>query len=401
MVLRSSKAVKRPGKKLSLLPKDAAPVSRLASVFNIDPEISLDTNLDSMEGIVNLVTIASANNVISFDSRSPSFSSPSATQEPDSFSPSPERNTSLSSGASPHYASGLGLGFNPRRRPSLIHRRSSVDPNGGLSFPATVDPARRTRDDSFSSSPLGVNNVNGGFWASNYQGLSALAREQPISPLTLTPSRPGLTRQISSSTETTIASSGTDRKASIPPGVSGRAGSAAWTAPDSWAVKGENGAAEHDTSEEEVEDGATLEELEELESMSTRTRSEMGSIGGDGEQGQRLGLRTTGGPARSGKSARPGTADSKSGQKNVSCVSAGALGRRLMLFRAAVHDSHISTRFDLFDPPCSAHGHRLRTRRDAGEEVSGQLELGTRTLFAREGTWSVARPRLERARELT
>lgn len=354
--LKNSKSVRRPSKKPSLLPKDAVHVSRLATVFNVDPEISLDTNLDSMEGIVNLDAMTSAHGSISLDSRSPSFSSVSPAQEPDNLFPYPERNASLSSGASPRSASGAGFdsSLHPHRRPSLIPRRSSIDPNGGLAFPA-MDPSRRTRDNSFSNSLLGANNGMGGFWAPNHQGLSALAREQPVSPLTLMPSRPSFSREMSSSTVTTIGSAGTDRVASIPPGVSNvRDGLAAWTAPDSWAVKGENGMAEHDSSEEEeeVDDGATLEELEELEEGgSTRARSEIGSIGGDEEPGQRLGLRTMGGPIRSGKAGRPGTADSKSGQKNVSrgraCeIGAGAdglFGREQFMIRIFRPDSTFST----------------------------------------------------------
>lgn len=246
-------------------------------------------------------------------------------------------------------------------------RRGSLDPSGYL-------PSSSPGSDS--SSPVGIPG-SGGFgrkpsignisaasgstsghanaaWAAQ-AGIGSTSHA-PVSPLSITPpgggagGRPGLLRTSSGLSAMHSYNMGTaagqaGRRPSavnfepVPPGsaggsigggstagrhgsgpTAGHPSSGAWTAPDSWAVKAEAGALDHDSSEEEVEDDET-EDLESEGGMSP----DPGHVKtfGAGDDAALVGGRPGTSNGRPGtKSGRPGTADGlrSGGSKPVSVL---------------------------------------------------------------------------------
>lgn len=197
---RSGKVIKRT-KKPAFPPPPlvrASPVPHHVSVYSADPGISLDTNLDSMEGIISLAARQGSRD----DSRNSSFSS-SLYTTPDLGPPTtlvvaPSLNSPV-----PSRAGSLGAPpvWDGRRRtlaPLLgsAGRRASLDPAGGVAFPAL---------DALAGPP---------------------ASPRPASPPRVDPSRDLLPEPASSLPA--VDSSAAREAAAV----------AAWTAPDSWAVKG-------------------------------------------------------------------------------------------------------------------------------------------------------------------
>jgi len=255
--------------------------ARHASVFNVDPNISLDTNMDEMDGIVDM-GIANGTDPNGHTTRANSNAS-SLDDDPGAVYPSD-------------------------RRPSIPPRsaRGDADPHGGVAFP---NPA--------NSFPTNAS-ANAAYWAAQGVGQVGPRGETaaPFSGPTSGHVRPGAVRSASQLSVMTVngGGSGSERRPSWVGGSSnGGAGGAgapkpampqigAWTAPDSWAVKGdEAGALEQDTSDEEdpADDADADEDL-----------SEGGlspAIGGDGR---------TFGAADDPIFGRPGTSNGRPGTKS-------------------------------------------------------------------------------------
>ena len=244
-------------------------------------------------------------------------------------------------------------------------------------------------------------NANGGSnWAS-HAGIGNTT-QSPISPMSVTPptaagaGRPGLLRSVSavSGIQLTAAGAHQHQNGRRPSNVqfeaagpgsgsgsatggsgvgrhgstSGSAGGAvaasagAWTAPDSWAVKAEAGALDHDSSEEEVDEQEELEDLESEEAMSPAHGHVRAFGAGEGEV---VAMGANGRPATSNgrpgtKSGRPGTAD---GMRSATQkpVSPGSMSRavisKLTLVMTAVHDPNLPTRLDVLYPSRASYSH--------------------------------------------
>ncbi|BGP17000.1 hypothetical protein JCM10213_006694 [Rhodosporidiobolus nylandii] len=306
------------------------PTTRHAAVFSADPEISLDFNLDSMEGIVAGAPPApqkgaeSINGDLDHLGRT-SFSSGSLTRSSSSqangrrlslaptsasyHSESPTRGAptphgaasavafwSFGNGAAEKAAKAAALAeANRPSRPPPPPVPVSVPPP--IALPVPLYPASTSSSaavpfrpglGSRTSSALSVNTFNA------VASGQAMRRPSVVAP---------------------AAATGAARAPPLP-SIAAGAGGGAWTAPDSWAVKAEAGASlDHDSSDDEVEDEDEEEELD-LESEATDDRSltldreprAFGSIDADGGAG--LGLRSgSHGTRGMSKSGRPGTAD--------------------------------------------------------------------------------------------
>ncbi|GAA5975300.1 hypothetical protein JCM11641_005929 [Rhodosporidiobolus odoratus] len=327
------KKSKRPSTPSGAGPPRGTPSTRNVAVFSADPEISLDFNLDSMEGIV-----AGA------PPRSRTESYPGGDSEPAGRTSVSSGSLTVSSGSGPN------------------GRRASVAPTSGSYH--SESPRRGAPQPHSQASALAFWSFGSGAneKATKAVALAAANKPPPPPPVPLSvtapapfphpssnassthgaPPRPGLGSRTSSAlsvnTYSTIASGHSMRRPSVvatgvpartatnaPPLPANGAGGGAWTAPDSWAVKAEAGASlDHDSSEEEMDDEE--EELD-LETEASDDRSPtldrdipaFGSM--EGEAGAGSGLRpgTSGGSRGMVKNGRPGTADGegrKAGSKH-------------------------------------------------------------------------------------
>ncbi|SCZ90558.1 BZ3500_MvSof-1268-A1-R1_Chr9g10878 [Microbotryum saponariae] len=338
-------------------PGTTTSVGRQASVFSADPSISLDTDLNNLDGIVNPSAISSPTPLHRSPSLASSFdagmgaaaASPTMNQgrRPSAGMPllmrrmSNERGLGLSGGSGPETLNLSSLGVNAgmsgfRTNGSLsgasgpasfwsngasqpsgtVSPMSEVPPNN-LSLPVTAARAMLSRP-SFvrSSSGLSTRTHTGGNGdvGSNGGPRSVGSGRRPSIAVGQTndPFAPGALA--STPTPTT---SNTTSTAQTGPG--------AWTAPDSWAVKAEMGGMDHDdtSSDEEDEDDDEDNRIEEIESDSAMSpESKPAKVFGYDESG---GLRppTAGGrPVTRG--GRPGTSDGMGGRmaasKSVSSV---------------------------------------------------------------------------------
>lgn len=336
----------------------STPQTNHQNVFTVDPEISLDTNLTSMAGIVNFDIVNSHPPPSASLSRSPSSGSTLDRVE---------HTASTSNGGFPEH-------WNGQRRmsgPMLLagSRRGSLDPNGHLpssspagsetgslpmGIPGSSSGARKQSGGNVSSGGSNSSHPNGNsIWAA-HAGIGSTT-QSPISSMSITPpaggGRPGLLRSASAlsgihtysmamagqngrrpsavnfetsgpgSGAGSAVGSGTGRHNSTSGSGGSQPSAGAWTAPDSWAVKAEAGALDHDSSEEEVEE----EEIEDLESEEALSQAN-GQVRAFGAgEGDVVPMGANGRPATSSgrpgtKSGRPGTADGmrSAGQKPVS-----------------------------------------------------------------------------------
>jgi hypothetical protein len=346
-VSKPAKAVKkskRPTTPLSGAGRNT-PTTRQAAVFSSDPDISLDTNLDSMEGIIagappgpdsagsDAATIARAS--IS----SGSLTRSSSAQAPNGRRPSmaPTSSNSFCESQSPPRP-------RPARRAPPAHAQASSVAFGSKSADSGSKhlPSQPTAF-SKTAPPVPVH----------------MPAPLPFPTSTTSnaiPSRPGMGSRTSSAvsinTFNTVANGEAMRKPSVvgfptngapppPPGKGapvvhlpplGGVMGGAWTAPDSWAVHPEAGASlDHDSSDDDDGDSTDEEHDRETEGsedgMSPLLESKVKAFGAmDDGGGTGLGLRPGTSGTRSGmaRNGRPGTADGegrKGSQKNVRFLS--------------------------------------------------------------------------------
>lgn len=314
MSTKNAKVVKRVKKPMSaatsVVPRTGTPVGRSGTSIgrsgSTDPGlISLDTNFDSMEGIVNL-------GASSINSRDPSLiDGLDGTDRPGGLKPRSPSTASPSSS----------------RRPSLANfkRRTSLDPAGGLSFPNQVDAALlRGRQASAVA----------GFWTANN---AAVPHDHEMSPLTRAVPGSRLSFSLPQTHAVNLDGFGITMSGTSTPGVplppaplSAGIGAAAWTAPDSWAVKGEVGAMEHDSSTDENSNDEEAEEdtiesetgtdpvLDPVDEAEVARPGTAMSVGGN--RNALLTRPTTSASRMAGKSGRPGTADGLGRQQGFKTV---------------------------------------------------------------------------------
>lgn len=266
--------------------------------FKGDPGISLDTDLDSMEGIVNLSAISPTSPEAL--ARNRSLSGGSSVELERIYAGEHHRPSISESLSRSQNGNTQGLGIDS------VVRRGSFAPYYGS--PTDSPTSYRSTGGTSPSSPMSppllgsLNTQSAGgqsFWSTNHASTSAVPlRDQPISPLTTLPkslpSSPNNSNTTSPRTDSafghsnllpppsnipTIAenssSSSNSRTIMMNSSANGAAG-AAWTAPDSWAVKGDAGALEADSSEEEDES----EEEEDLGDLDGEGEEELETISG-------------------------------------------------------------------------------------------------------------------------
>lgn len=227
----------------------STPVARHHSVFTVDPAISLDMNLNSMEGIVNFNALN--NNIGAHGS------------------------LSNVGGYNNDFASGPdGSAFASTQLDRIAgSRRSSVDPAGSDLEPTSSHAANSRRNNSVGGiSSVGSASAGGAHHSVNGSNGAASGM---VSSSAGPPMRPGFLRTssgLSTLQPMTFPKTGADLRrpsAAIASamgggldgagytrgGQPGAVASGAWTAPDSWAVKADaNAMDDHDSSEEDGED---------------------------------------------------------------------------------------------------------------------------------------------------
>ncbi|BGP32802.1 cysteinyl-tRNA synthetase [Rhodotorula toruloides] len=270
---KSSKKSRRPTTPIGAFVTGSSrntPTPRQQAVYPNDPGIALDTNLDSMEGIISFAPSTSAG-VRPTSSHERGFGG--------SVSSGTSGNGLTRSGSGSHasYASN-------GRRPSLAPSYSDAGSRGAHHGQASA---------------VAFWNYGGGATAAEQKSAAKAATLMGTAPPAVpgvpggAPVRPGLGSRTSSQlsitggtatpTQAGMSSSGSTVKGAppVPRGsaaartaavVGGAAGSAgAWTAPDSWAVKTEAGASlDHDSSEDDVDE-------DEMEVMDETEESEPGA----------------------------------------------------------------------------------------------------------------------------
>ncbi|SCV70117.1 BQ2448_1511 [Microbotryum intermedium] len=334
-------------------PGTTTSIGRQASVFSADPSISLDTDLDNLEGIVN----------------------PSAISSPMPLHRSPSLASNFDAGIG---AAAVSPTVNQARRPSagmpLLTRRMSNERGLGLSggagsetlnlsslgANAGTNGARSNGSLSGASGPAtfwnnGVANASDAVSSLSEAPPNNLSSSSPVAAARAMLSRPSFVRSSSGMSMRTHAGGNGDVGSNGAPGSvsSGRrpstavgqtndpcapgalastpapttsnttstaqTGPGAWTAPDSWAVKAEMGGMDHDdiSSDEEDEDEDEDNRIEDIESDAAMSLEfKPAKVFGFDESG---GLRppTAGGrPATRG--GRPGTSDGMGGRMAVS-----------------------------------------------------------------------------------
>lgn len=300
------------------------PVGRHQSVFTVDPEISLDTNLNSMEGIIDFNALNNATNGSNGSNGAPAGALPSST--------SLMRSPSSGSNLEPRDFSSNNVTPDPSNRLSnyshhlLSSRRSSADPSSSDAETIAMGASQYKRDNSLggfssgSGSGIGPLSGIGSLHQHHPQPLTsatpASAAHSSPAPLPSTsgmPARPGILRS-SSGVSTTyanlLAASGHRRPSGVPAltgldgsgagsatggsasGISGLSRGAAaaaaaaasgvaagaWTAPDSWAVKAESNALDHDSSDDDDGDGD--DDHDQTEELESETGLDMSPDGG-------------------------------------------------------------------------------------------------------------------------
>ncbi|GAA5867065.1 hypothetical protein JCM8547_008429 [Rhodosporidiobolus lusitaniae] len=336
---KTAKKSKRPTTPLSGTPSRNTPTTRHAAVFSADPEISLDTNLDSMEGII---AGAPAPETASTDGhasqRAASISSGSLTRSSSSQAANGRRPSMAPTSGSFHSESPSRGAPAPHSQASAVAFWSFGSTSADKAPKSTSAGASRTAQQyhpvpvplplaypssttsssvpsrpgmgSRTSSALSINTYNA---VSNGQTMRkpSVAALSGIDHAAVPPSA---TSSTASAHPTAPKVPGTGAPA-VPPALGGLGGGA-WTAPDSWAVKAEAGASlDHDSDDDDDEtdegDDADHEPEESEEDSPTLDRDAKTFGAADGE-GTGLGLRSgTSGGTRSGmtRSGRPGTAD--------------------------------------------------------------------------------------------
>ncbi|GAA5901407.1 hypothetical protein JCM6882_007768 [Rhodosporidiobolus microsporus] len=251
---KAPKKSKRPTTPASIAPSRNTPTTRHAAVFSADPEISLDMNLDSMEGII--------------------AGAPTFKYGPDSISDdAAARTASISSGSLTRSSSSHAA--TNGRRPSMAPTSGSSESPARAAAPPPHAQASAVAFWSFGSSAADK--------AAKAASAAAAAKAPPPLPFNPpvafpsttsglpapgggAPARPGMGSRTSSAlsinTYNAIANGQAMRKPSVvglggamptpplaskgapalPPIAPGMPGGGAWTAPDSWAVKAEAGA---------------------------------------------------------------------------------------------------------------------------------------------------------------
>lgn len=221
--------------------------------------------------------------------------------------------------------------------PRLATPGSRQPSSGGITFPSSESSisaqsasgsfGRRLREGSSATQASSTT----GFWTGSHHNLNGVL--DPVSPTTIPSAHPQSDRSGSGYSSNGLLPT-LDRRPSIamlsngiPPGsAGGPLAAGAWTAPDSWAVKGEGetGAMDHDSSDEGPEDDDGDEPSESNEELSAETR-EVGTFPNDDVGGVFLhsanGRPGTAGGRPSTRSGRPGTSDGMirfGTQKNVS-----------------------------------------------------------------------------------
>lgn len=301
---KTTKKTKRPYLPTSTSSRDIrVPPTSLPPIrttgFKGDPGISLDTDLDSMEGIVNLSAISPTSPEALARNRSLSGGS---SVELDRIYAGEHHRPSISESLSrSQNGNTQGLGIDS------VVRRGSFAPYYGspTDSPTSYRSTAGTSPSSPMSPPLlgSLNTQSAGgqsFWSTNHASTSAIPlRDQPISPLTTLPkslpSSPNNSNTTSPRTDSAFghsnllpppsniptiienasSTSNNSRTIMMNSSANGAAG-AAWTAPDSWAVKGDAGALEADSSEEEDES----EEEEDLGDLDGEGEEELETITG-------------------------------------------------------------------------------------------------------------------------
>ncbi|KAK4054665.1 cysteinyl-tRNA synthetase [Microbotryomycetes sp. JL221] len=313
---RSTKRVRKPSTPVRVA-SYATPTQRNPSMFPDDPEISLDTNLSSMEGIVDFNALSSASGQTQQLTGAQGGGKLSRTASVNSrIDP---LDTSRNGGVDPNHLflpPGFGAGS----------RRGSFDPPSGSEAGSASGTTRTgqassanggghhvgnsNRQDSVVSSGSGsmshtgsgISHAGHNFWqhagGSAAGGMSSVGTSS-ISPLTMmssgaTTPRPGMIRAASGLSVTGYnamaaahaATRGQQNAASLGNNGSTGGGSGtgtlpgnkpkqhaftgAWTAPDSWAVKAEMAGVDPDTSDEEEDEPDLLDredaETEEIDS---------------------------------------------------------------------------------------------------------------------------------------
>ncbi|KAK4700749.1 hypothetical protein P7C70_g5496, partial [Phenoliferia sp. Uapishka_3] len=233
--------------------------------------------------------------------------------------------------------SGLPVGFQESRNPSFSEPNDSTPTTGDqsraipahrpsagtLAFPNPASTAPLSSSGGFTNRLREGSAASiAGFWGSSHHATV----DEPVSP-TSGPGRPQFSRGNSAYSAVTVNAQ-VDRRPSgggplnvlngfVGPGTGPTAGApltaGAWTAPDSWAVKGEGetGAMEHDSSEEDDADDDGDDPNESIEGMSPHTR-EVSKFGEDADQfihsvhGRPA---TSNGRPTTTRSGRPGTSD--------------------------------------------------------------------------------------------
>ncbi|GAA6032485.1 hypothetical protein JCM8097_004783 [Rhodosporidiobolus ruineniae] len=345
---KTSKKSKRPTTPMSVNSKHGTPTQRQAAVFSNDPEISLDTNLDSMEGIIaHAPSTAGLSESIHGDygEGRASVSSGSLTRSSSSQAPNGRRPSMAPTSASAH-SHGEPLPQSPTRGAPAPHAAVSAVAFWSFGSGAADKAAKPVSAATGAKAPPLPVSAPLGFPSST---TSASTAAPP-------PVRPGMGSRTSSglsvNTYNAISNGQSMRKPSVvggptvssapsgkPPalpqtGLFGGAMGGAWTAPDSWAVKAEAGVSlDHDSSDEDDDVDDEEEELDietegSEEGMSPTLDREAKVFGtkpfgalGEGEPGMGLGLRpgTAGGRSVMTRNGRPGTADGetrKGSQKN-------------------------------------------------------------------------------------
>ncbi|GAA5861120.1 hypothetical protein JCM1840_003087 [Sporobolomyces johnsonii] len=250
---KAGKSSKKPKRPLTPIKGRQGSAFNQASVFTADPEISLDTNLDSMEGIIASV---------------PASSRTRSNSNPDQYSFDASHRSSPSGFRRPSYdLIGSSAGWEGGRFPGRSNSAAAVSPFShtppppGSAGTSGSTPSTRRDVRSRTSSNFSVNTFNN--------------LGQGRRPSTIAPTSAASPPPIKSAT---ISTSGT------------------WTAPDSWAVKAESGASlDHDSSDDDEEDEDDLlddgmDETEESgEGRSLALGGPSGLHGLIGEDGGRIG----------------------------------------------------------------------------------------------------------------
>jgi adenylate cyclase len=293
---------KRPKNSKPLLSTPPAPLQK--SVFTVDPAILLDTNFDSMEGIITKAAMDAVPPV----QRSPVFDADRVDAER-----AAERNGSVATvlRTGPLNGSSIDGG----RRFLTTRRTSSVSVVRGMLEADAPMFAQRTRESSSVSTSVGIGNgsglgLSGAFWS---EGGTPIRTTEPISPSdTRTPQ----------DYPVDPASNGV-----LGPPLHLGADGANWTAPESWAVKPLSGMnavpdSSDDESEQAVEDEEEDEGGEEGEGVDeivprALSGKEVAVLGTEPESPAAMIGRLAAQARAAPKHGRPGTAD-RAVQKNVS-----------------------------------------------------------------------------------